>query len=282
MPDTRGSTTHDAMMRRLTMTHRWTLTLLLAASVLAMAAQTVAPEPAPADTLKASPSTATAADTLKVQYISPENIDSLVQAQMELYHQQFGTDSVAADTTRRSTALFGSLPVKDNDFVPDPSRATWIALAFPGAGQMYNRKFWKLPIVYGGFLGCAYALNWNNQMYSDYSQAYLDIMDDDEATASYMDFLPPRYNVAANEEYLKKVFKNRKDRYRRYRDLSIFSFIGVYLVSVVDAYVDAELSHFDISDDLSLHVTPSLIDGSRLASSPTSLPPCGLRCSLNF
>jgi hypothetical protein len=147
-------------------------------------------------------------------------------------------------------------------FTPDPSKATWSAIVFPGGGQIYNHKYWKLPIVYGGFLGCAYALNWNNQMYSDYSQAYLDIMDDDPGTASYEDFLPPRYNVEANKDYLTRVFKNRKDNYRRQRDLSIFCFIGVYLLSIIDAYVDAELSDFDISEDLSVQVRPTIFDNS--------------------
>ena len=54
---------------------------------------------------------------------------------------------------------------------PDPETATWLALAIPGGGQIYNRKFWKLPIVYGGFVGCLYAYNWNGQMYKDYRQA---------------------------------------------------------------------------------------------------------------
>ena len=164
-------------------------------------------------------------------------------------------------------------------FTPDPSKATWAALVFPGGGQIYNHKYWKLPIVYGGFIGCAYALNWNNQMYSDYSQAYLDIMDDDPGTASYEDFLPPRYNVEANKDYLKRVFKNRKDNYRRQRDLSIFSFIGVYLLSVVDAYVDAELSNFDISEDLSVQVRPSIIDTPQQHLRNQSY---GLQCSFNF
>ena len=168
----------------------------------------------------------------------------------------------------------------DGGWTPDPSRATWTALVFPGGGQIYNRKYWKLPIVYGGFLGCAYALNWNNQMYSDYSQAYLDIMDDDPATASYEQFLPPRYNVSANEEYLKKVFKNRKDLNRRYRDLSIFSFIGVYLISVIDAYVDAELSHFDISEDLGLDVHPSAIGNANTHTLQSQS--YGLQCSIHF
>lgn len=166
-------------------------------------------------------------------------------------------------------------------FTPDPDKATWAALVFPGGGQIYNHKYWKLPIVYGGFLGCAYALNWNNQMYSDYSQAYLDIMDDDPGTASYEDFLPPRYNVEANREYLERVFKNRRDNYRRYRDMSIFCFIGVYLISVVDAYVDAELSHFDISEDLSVEVRPSIIDHQR-HTSPRNTQSYGLQCSFSF
>ena len=72
---------------------------------------------------------------------------------------------------------------------PNPKRAMWLALVLPGAGQIYNRKYWKLPIVYGGFVGCAYALRWNNQMYRDYSQAYLDLMDDDPNTQSYNQFL---------------------------------------------------------------------------------------------
>lgn len=59
---------------------------------------------------------------------------------------------------------------------PDTKRAMWLAIVLPGAGQIYNRKYWKLPLIYGGFVGCAYALTWNGQMYKDYSQAYQDIM----------------------------------------------------------------------------------------------------------
>ena len=55
---------------------------------------------------------------------------------------------------------------------PNAKKAMWLALVIPGAGQIYNRKYWKLPIIYGGFVGCAYAMRWNNMMYRDYSQAY--------------------------------------------------------------------------------------------------------------
>lgn len=145
-------------------------------------------------------------------------------------------------------------------FVPNPQRALWLALVLPGAGQIYNRKYWKLPLFYGGFLGCTYAFLWNQQMYMDYSQAYLDIMDDDPLTNSFRNLFPPTYDIDSRLEQFKTVFRNRKDRYRRYRDLSAFCFIGVYLLSVVDAYVDAQLSVFDISPDLSLQVTPAAIE----------------------
>ncbi len=169
------------------------------------------------------------------------------------------------------------LPMVKKRWVPDPKKATWLALIIPGGGQIYNRKYWKLPIVYGGFVGCAYALAWNSQMYSDYSQAYLDIMDDDPNTDSFKDFLPPRYNIQGNESRFQEIFRKKKDFYRRYRDLSIFCFIGVYALSVIDAYVDAELSNFDISKDLGLRVEPTVIENRHNRKSSV-----GVQCSLIF
>ena len=167
----------------------------------------------------------------------------------------------AADSTVRSVMLAAdSLPKPAQikmEFKPDPKKAVLMALV-PGLGQIYNRKLWKIPIVYGGFLGCLYALTWNNQMYADYSQAYLDIMDDDPNTKSYMNMLPINYDITGREDQYKEIFKNKKNYYRKYRDMSIFAMIGVYLLSVVDAYVDAELSSFDISKDLSLRLQPAV------------------------
>ena len=199
----------------------------------------------------------------------------------EAFQQSYNNDKTAQkDTVDKLFSFkeyFGGLGHKNEMKVGTMFAGSAV---FIGGSQIYNKQYWKLPIVYGGFLGCAYALTWNNQMYSDYSQAYLDIMDDDPATASFADFLPPNYNYTANAEYLKKVFKSRKDRYRRYRDLSIFSFIGVYLISVVDAYVDAELSHFDISEDLGMHVTPSVIDNSNYFTMHSQS--VGLKCNITF
>lgn len=165
---------------------------------------------------------------------------------------------------------------------PDTKKALWLAIVLPGAGQIYNRKYWKLPIVYGGFMGCIYAMRWNNMMYNDYSQAYLDIMDDDPQTQSYNQFLHLGATITdANKSRYQDLFKRRKDYYRRYRDLSFFILVGVYALSVIDAYVDASLSDFDISPDLSMRIEPTIIN-SGLSQSPLKSAAIGLNCSLTF
>ncbi len=165
---------------------------------------------------------------------------------------------------------------------PDPKRALWLAVVLPGAGQIYNRKYWKLPIVYGGFVGCIYAMQWNNQMYHDYSQAYIDLVDNDPSTQSYNQFLHLGTEInSRNAERYKSLFKKRKDYYRRYRDLSFFILVGVYGLSIIDAYVDASLSEFDISDDLSLRVEPTVISDKQ-HNNPLRSSALGIRCALTF
>ena len=165
---------------------------------------------------------------------------------------------------------------------PEAKRAMWLALVLPGAGQIYNHKYWKLPIIYGGFVGCTYAITWNNQMYHDYSQAYLDIMDDDPNTQSYNQFLHLGATIdASNIERYKEIFRKRKDKYRRWRDMGMFVMIGIYAFSVIDAYVDASLSEFDISDDLTLRVEPAVLNDNR-SNNPFKSSAFGLQCSLTF
>ena len=195
-------------------------------------------------------------------------------------------DTLVVDTTSLLTIsdnlMKGIRAHRDlSTFKPDPIRAMWLGLVLPGAGQIYNRKYWKLPIVYGGFLGCVYALTWNGQMFSDYSQAFLDIMDSDPSTKSYEKMLPPRYDITGKEERFKGIFKSKKDTFRRFRDLSIFAFGGVYLLSVIDAYVDAELSTFDISHDLSLEIQPTIIETGRFDMNMRTTTPA-VQCVLNF
>lgn len=144
---------------------------------------------------------------------------------------------------------------------PDPLRAVWMGVILPGYGQIYNRSYWKLPIVYGGFMGCAYAISWNNRLYTDYKQAYRDILTDTDGTkTSYIDILPDGYTIEmmGGKSNYTNVLKNKQNTYRRYRDLSIVASVLVYALSLIDAYVDAQLFDFDISTDLSMTVEPQL------------------------
>ncbi len=177
-----------------------------------------------------------------------------------------------------------AFPKVKERFIPDPKKALWLAIVLPGGGQIYNRKYWKLPLIYGGFLGCIYAMTWNNTMYRDYSQAYIDIMDGDENTKSYENFIPVQYDVNANKQRLQDLFKRKKNYYRRFRDLSMFCMIGVYALSIIDAYVDAELSSFDISRDLTMKVHPTVIHEkySVMRASGINASSYGLQCSFNF
>lgn len=209
--------------------------------------------------------------TDSIRRINRRNIDEL----------ESPVDSAELAAQMPITDIPEEKPVKEKkQFIPDPAKATWLAVIFPGGGQIYNRKYWKLPIIYGGFVGCTYALTWNGQMYEDYSQAYLDIMDDNPNTDSFLDLLPPGYPVENNMDYLKRVIKRKKDTYRRYRDMSIFVFIGVYAISIIDAYVDAELASFDLSKDLTMKLEPTVIQNNHCDLKQGNS--YGLQCSLKF
>lgn len=154
---------------------------------------------------------------------------------------------------------YDSWTPRKTDYNPDPNRAVWMSALFPGLGQLYNRRYWKLPLIIGGYMGLGYATSWNNGMLNDYTRAYRDIMDNDPNTKSYMDFFPPNIKESdLDKRWLTNVLQSRKNFYRRNRDLCIISMIGVYLVAMVDAYVDASLSHFDLSPDLSMDWTPAV------------------------
>ena len=148
---------------------------------------------------------------------------------------------------------------------PDPLKAVWMAAILPGYGQIYNRSYWKLPIVYGGFMGCGFAISWNNEKYESYKQAYRDILTDagnlsSDPSRSYNAILPEGYTIErmGGQGNYTNILKDRQNMYRRYRDISIVVAIAVYALSIIDAYVDAQLFDFDISDDLSLNVEPQL------------------------
>lgn len=164
------------------------------------------------------------------------------------------------------------------NFNPDPTRAVWLSALFPGLGQVYNRRYWKIPLIIGGYLGLGYATNWNNGMLKDYTIAYRDIMDSDPTTNSYMNFFPPTTEESnLDKTWLTNILQTRKNFYRRNRDLCIISMVGLYLLAMVDAYVDASLSHFDITPDLAMDVAPGVFIQAR-----GEKPSLGLTWALTF
>lgn len=170
-------------------------------------------------------------------------------------------------------------------FKPNPTRAVLYSAIFPGLGQIYNKKYWKLPIVYGGFIGLTYAVSWNGRYYNDYSAAYKAVMSDnptsDENIEKWGSFIgygkDPKAMTTEEIQRLQGPFKRKKDFYRRNRDLSIIGMVALYAVCMIDAYVDAQLFDFDISPDLSLKVEPTMLDATTF-----SRQSFGVQCSIKF
>lgn len=201
-------------------------------------------------------------------YIKEDLPDPLVQSVV------MAGDSVANSAMKMKMA-----------FKPSPTKAVLFAL-IPGMGQLYNRKYWKLPIVYGAFMGCMYAVTWNNRQYQDYSEAYKDIVFDanPENNANPEDWHKSWQNMSGRDPAVlikdanfQNTLKNRKDYYRRYRDLSLIITAGVYALSIIDAYVDAQLFDFDITPNLSMRVEPVVTPKTNFSSTT-----CGLNCSIKF
>ncbi|MDD3322295.1 MAG: DUF5683 domain-containing protein [Paludibacter sp.] len=185
------------------------------------------------------------------------------QNQINKEKPQFLKDSVSGMLYNADTLNTTEIAAKQ-EFKPDPIKVVWMGAIIPGYGQIMNRKYWKLPIVYGGFLGCAYAISINSSMYETYKTAYRDIIDTDPTTSSFYDILPEGYtveNIGGIDTYT-SILKTGQNSYKRYRDLSIIVTIGYYAMTLVDAFVDAQLYDFDISPDLSMRFQPTLMENN--------------------
>lgn len=170
----------------------------------------------------------------------------------------------AQDTIPVKKPVGKSLKIR---FKPDPLKATMLAVAFPGLGQVYNRKLWKIPLVYAGFGGLIYSAGLNSSNYNKYMKAYQDFTDTNPATRSYLDLIKadpagydpvlyPKTASASSTSYYKDGMLRMVDYYKRYRDLSYIGIAGWYLLSILDANVDASLFNYDITDNLDIAVFP--------------------------
>ena len=201
-------------------------------------------------------------DTINSQF-------STLNSQLSTFNPQFDTlfvensDGDSAKIVRQLRREQRALARAN--FKPDPNKSLWLALTFPGAGQIYNRKYWKLPIIYGGAVGVAYAVSYYGGYYNDYMRGYRDYMDSDPNTNYHLELIPTGYPESNAGTYV----RNRVNSYRRYRDIFIVVGVAVYALSVIDAYVDAQLADFDISTDLSMKVRPKL-DVEQHTGKPTA------------
>ena len=166
-------------------------------------------------------------------------------------------DTVAADTLVK------------HKFKPETLRATMLAVSFPGLGQIYNRKYWKIPVVYVGFGALIYSAGFNGKNYNMYMKAYQDFTNNILAANSYLKVISPSvdrstydpkvnptgYNLSLYLQYKNEMLQ-MVDYYKRYRDLSYIGIAGWYLFSILDANVDASLFNYDISTNLNLTLAP--------------------------
>lgn len=147
--------------------------------------------------------------------------------------------------------------------VHSPRKATIYSAILPGLGQAYNRKYWKIPLIYIGFGAIGYFIDWNNDNYQFNKKAYTHLTDDDPNTNAFMEVEAVKYYDLENPTHFQNFrdgLVKRQDYYRRNRDLLIISFVGFYGLNIIDASVDAHLFNFDISDDLTLNWEPSMLN----------------------
>ena len=144
-------------------------------------------------------------------------------------------------------------------------RATLWSTFVPGAGQIYNGKFWKAGVVYAGAFGLGYMYLSNTDSMQAYQDAYIARMDTSAATVD------TRYPYLTDASV-----KSFRDYHRRLRDISILGFVGLYALQIIDANVDAHLYEFKVNQDLSLRAQPEIFPN---ASGPDRF---GFRLRLQF
>lgn len=173
------------------------------------------------------------------------------------------TPSVPQVSTKDTVAEAPQLsPVADTSSqYHSPLRASIMSMALPGLGQVYNKKYWKVPIIYGAGLASLYFAVENGKRYNAYKDAYDKVKEDENISSATV------YGGQYSQEQLKYL----RDEYRRDLDLGKIGVVFVYLLNIIDANVDAHFYHFDVNEDLSLEIKPSFDVNNYSASFGVSL-----------
>lgn len=162
-----------------------------------------------------------------------KNIFFIFAALLFLSPKAFAQDDIKVETVIDSTLL--------KPYVIDPlapSRAAFYSAILPGLGQVYNKKYWKVPLVYGGLGFSLYNYSFNNTEYHRYRDAYKDILAGRAVTGKLAGLDGDR--LLRGQRF-----------HQRNRDLSMLVTVGVYLLNIIDANVDAHLMQFNVNDNLS-------------------------------
>lgn len=167
------------------------------------------------------------------------------------------------------TSVVDALLVYNKD-KHSPAAATIFSTIIPGMGQVYNKKYWKVPIIYGGLSTMIFIVDWNNRGYQRFKKAVRLLGDGNDETVD-------EFNGARTLSEL-TMYENS---YRRSRDIAFVGLIGIYVLNIIDANVDANLYDWDVSDDLSLRIEPTIINNNSSFES-ASTPAFGLSCKINF
>ncbi len=138
--------------------------------------------------------------------------------------------------------------------------ATLLSTFIPGAGQVYNHKYWKVPIIYAGAATMIYFVGYNQKYYLEFKQAYSYRIDNDTTT------------IDAYPWATKESLQHQKDRWRRYRDMNLIGLGILYMLNIIDANVDAHFFNYEINDDLSIRVEPLLICKEKLLTLQNPAP----------
>ena len=208
---------------------------------------------------------AVAQDTISVNGNSEESDTIIIRTQPRIRGRNAAT---VIDITNDSVQTPINSIVKRKG---DPMKASMMSAVFPGGGQIYNRKYWKLPVVYGGFGALFYMYKINSDNYQMYYKGYVDLTDNIPETNSYLKFItmgdPFEYDRALNPNYNKSLAKTYEesilrlvDYHKRYRDLSIILAGAWYFLQILDANVDASLLDYDVSDNLELALSPKMFN----------------------
>ncbi|MDO4758913.1 MAG: DUF5683 domain-containing protein [Rikenellaceae bacterium] len=156
-------------------------------------------------------------------------------------------------------------------------KATTLACICPGAGQIYNKSYWKVPFVVGGFASLAYCIDWNNRGFQRFKKAYALLADYEQNPDNY----PNGPTDEFHGRYSSTFIRNLRNNYRRNRDLCIILTGGLYILQIIDAHVDAHLRDYDVSDDLSMNIEP-MIDYTYMPTEGNHKPVIGFNIGFTF